>query len=99
MNQHPAFDPWTSGTRAYRVALIVGMAATFLGIIAVIAAAPADSAILRNSGLGLIGAGILSHLTGIGLRRRQAAQILRNRKNQENQPGTRRSRQSAAGSE
>ncbi|WP_150461810.1 hypothetical protein [Nesterenkonia ebinurensis] len=82
MNQQPSFDPWTSGTRAYRAALILGMAVTFLGIIAVIAASLTDSTVLRNTGLGLIGAGILSHLTGIGLRRRQAAQILRDRKNQ-----------------
>lgn len=79
---HAPFDPWNSGTGAYRAALVTGMAATFLGILAVIAAAFTDSAPVRTAGLVLIGVGILSHLVGIGLRRRQAVRILRSRKNE-----------------
>lgn len=78
------FDPWSSGTPAYRRALVAGMAATFLGILGVIAAAFLDSSALRTVGLILIGVGLLSHLVGIGLRRRQAAQILRSRKDADN---------------
>lgn len=77
------FDPWNSGTPAYRAALVTGMGATFLGILGVIGAALLDSGALRITGLVLIGVGLLSHLVGIGLRRRQAAQILRSRKNAE----------------
>ncbi|KUG60587.1 hypothetical protein [Nesterenkonia jeotgali] len=77
------FDPWNSGTRAYRVTLVVGMACTAVGVILVILAAMLDSAeattALRSIGLVLLGAGILSHLISIGLRRRQAVQILSRR--------------------
>lgn len=77
-------DPWRTGTPGYRAALVTGMASTFLGILAVIAAAvvaaESTAAVLRTTGLVLIGIGLLSHLVGIGLRRRQAAQIIRNRK-------------------
>lgn len=78
---HAPFDPWSSGTPAYRAALIIGMAATFLGILGVLTASFTDSVGLRTIGLVLIGTGVLSHLVGIGLRRRQAAQTLRSRKN------------------
>ena len=77
-------DPWRTGTPAYRVALLTGMGSTFIGILAVIAAALMDTestaATLRTTGLVLIGIGLFSHVIGIGLRRRQAAQILRERK-------------------
>lgn len=82
---HAPFDPWNSGTPAYRAALITGMAATFLGILGVITAAFTDSRGLRTVGLVLIGIGVLSHLVGIGLRRHQAARILRSQKNAERQ--------------
>lgn len=77
-------DPWRTGTAGYRVALLVGMGSTFIGIIVVIAAAlvsaESSAAALRTTGLVLIGIGLFSHVVGIGLRRRQAAQILRERK-------------------
>ena len=77
-------DPWSTGTPAYRVALLSGIGGTFIGILVVIAAALVDAestaSTLRTTGLVLIGLGLLSHLIGIGLRRRQAAQIIRNRR-------------------
>lgn len=77
-------DPWSTGTPAYRVALLSGIGGTFIGILVVIAAALVDAestaSTLRATGLVLIGLGLLSHLIGIGLRRRQAAQIIRNRR-------------------
>lgn len=77
-------DPWSTGTPAYRVALLSGIGGTFIGILVVIAAALVDAestaSTLRATGLVLIGSGLLSHLIGIGLRRRQAAQIIRNRR-------------------
>lgn len=83
----PPMDPWTSGTPGYRAALVTGMAATLLGIIALIAAAftaaESASSTLRTIGLVILGIGLLSHVVGIGLRRRQAAQIIRERKNNE----------------
>lgn len=82
---HAPFDPWSSGTPAYRAALITGMAATFLGILGVFTAAFTESGGLRTLGLVLIGVGIISHLVGIGLRRRQAAQILRSQKKAESE--------------
>lgn len=86
MTNNAQLDPWSTGTPAYRAALVIGMGATFLGILALITAALADLGSLRTTGMILIGAGILSHVVGIGLRKRQATQIIRNR-------------QSAAGSE
>ncbi|WP_120005876.1 hypothetical protein [Nesterenkonia muleiensis] len=79
---HAPFDPWNSGTPAYRAALVTGMVSTFVGILAVIAAAFMDSGPVRIVGIVLIGAGVLSHLVGIGLRRRQAVRILRERKSE-----------------
>lgn len=76
------FDPWTSGTPAYRAALITGMACSFLGILILILSVVADSGAARTSGLVLIGAGILSHVIGIGLRKRQAVHTIRERKSQ-----------------
>lgn len=77
-------DPWSTGTPAYRAALLSGIGGTFIGILVVIAAALVDAestaSTLRATGLVLIGSGLLSHLIGIGLRRRQAAQIIRNRR-------------------
>lgn len=77
-------DPWSTGTPAYRAALLSGIGGTFIGILVVIAAALVDAestaSTLRATGLVLIGLGLLSHLIGIGLRRRQAAQIIRNRR-------------------
>ncbi|MBE1515388.1 hypothetical protein [Nesterenkonia halotolerans] len=82
-----SFDPWSSGTRAYRVTLVTGMAATGIGVVLVILAAvmePADGAgSLRSFGLFCLAAGILSHLIAIGLRRRQAAQVLSRRASEE----------------
>ncbi|MCH8560574.1 hypothetical protein LTH96_09185 [Nesterenkonia sp. LB17] len=78
-----SFDPWTSGTRAYRVTLVLGMASTAVGVILVVLATLLDAAettdALRSTGLVFLGVGILSHLIAIGLRRRQAAQILSRR--------------------
>lgn len=78
-----SFDPWSSGTRAYRVTLVLGMASTAVGVILVVLAALLDAeemtAALQRTGLVFLGAGILSHLIAIGLRRRQAAQILSRR--------------------
>lgn len=82
---HAPFDPWSSGTPAYRAALITGMVATFLGILGVVTAAFTESGGLRTLGLVLIGVGIISHLVGIGLRRRQAARILRSQKKAESE--------------
>lgn len=82
---HAPFDPWSSGTPAYRAALITGMVATFLGILGVFTAVFTESGGLRTLGLVLIGVGIISHLVGIGLRRRQAAQILRSQKKAESE--------------
>ncbi|WP_169558513.1 hypothetical protein [Nesterenkonia alba] len=77
-------DPWSTGTPAYRAALVTGMGATFLGVVTLITAAFTDSeslaGTLRTTGLVLVGVGLLSHLVGIGLRKRQALQIVRNRK-------------------
>lgn len=77
-------DPWSTGTPGYRAALLTGMGSTFIGILVVIAAAmtgaEATASTLRATGLVLIGIGLISHVVGIGLRRRQAAQIIRNRK-------------------
>lgn len=77
-------DPWSTGTPGYRAALLTGMASTLLGILVVIAAAligsEAAASTLRTVGLVLIGVGLGSHLLGILLRRRQAAQIIRERK-------------------
>lgn len=74
-------DPWSTGTPAYRAALLTGMGGTLLGIIAVIAAAFAASesaaSTIRVTGMVLLGIGLLSHVIGIGLRKRQAAQIIR----------------------
>lgn len=78
-------DPWRTGTPGYRVALLTGMGGTFLGIMVLIIAAVVGSesvaATLRTTGLVLIGIGLFSHLAGIGLRRRQAAHIIRDRRN------------------
>ncbi|GAA1821815.1 hypothetical protein [Nesterenkonia flava] len=76
-------DPWTTGTPAYRVTLVGGMGLTFAGILAVLAAAfvGAEAAsTLRTVGLYLIVAGLLTHVVSIGLRKRQAAQIIRARR-------------------
>ncbi|MGO1523755.1 MAG: hypothetical protein ACTHV8_08700 [Nesterenkonia sp.] len=77
-------DPWSTGTPGYRAALLTGMGSTLLGIFVVIAAAfvgSADTAsTLRTLGLVLLGIGAVSHVVGIGLRKRQAAQIIRERK-------------------
>lgn len=78
-----SFDPWSSGTRAYRVTLVLGMASTGVGVLLVVLATLLDAAettdALRSMGLIFLGAGIMSHLIAIGLRRRQAAQILSRR--------------------
>lgn len=77
-------DPWSTGTHGYRAALLTGMGSTLLGILVVIAAAFVGSAetasTLRTLGLVLLGIGTVSHVVGIGLRKRQAAQIIRERK-------------------
>lgn len=77
-------DPWSTGTPGYRAALLTGMGGTLLGILVVIAAAFVGSAetasTLRTLGLVLLGVGAVSHVVGIGLRKRQAAQIIRERK-------------------
>ena len=78
-----SFDPWSSGTRAYRVTLVLGMASTAVGVILVVLASLVDAAetttTLRNMGLVFLAVGILSHLISIGLRRRQAVQLLSRR--------------------
>ncbi|GAA4840532.1 hypothetical protein [Garicola koreensis] len=77
-------DPWSTGTPGYRTALLTGMGSTLLGILVVIAAAFVGSAetasTLGTLGLVLLGIGAVSHVVGIGLRKRQAAQIIRERK-------------------
>ena len=75
----PRFDPWTNGTPAYRRTLVTGMVCTFGGVVLlVIAAVSGGSAegTVRTFGLLLVGAGILSHLISILLRRRQAKEII-----------------------
>ncbi|GAA1452637.1 hypothetical protein ACFP47_04180 [Nesterenkonia lacusekhoensis] len=75
----PRFDPWTNGTPAYRRTLVTGMVCTFGGVVLlVIAALSGGSAggTVRTFGLLLVGAGILSHLISILLRRRQAKEII-----------------------
>lgn len=82
-------DPWSTGTPAYRVALILGMGSTGLGILLVIAGsfitAEDTAATVRTVALVVLGVGLLSHVIGIGLRKRQAAQIIRARKKTEEQ--------------
>ena len=77
-------DPWSTGTAGYRAALLIGMGSTLVGIIVVLAAAFVGSEVtastLRTGGLVLLGIGLVSHVVGIGLRKRQAAQIIRDRK-------------------
>lgn len=77
-------DPWSTGTPAYRAALLIGMGSTFLGILTAIASVFVDSdsaaGTMRTVGLVLLGVGLLSHVVGIGLRKRQAAQIIRDRR-------------------
>ncbi|GAB3191100.1 hypothetical protein [Nesterenkonia suensis] len=79
----PPMDPWTHGTPAYRRTLLLGMSATFLGVVVVVLAAvavgPENETTVRTIGLGLIGVGIISHLVSILLRKRQAMQIIRSR--------------------
>lgn len=82
----PRFDPWTNGTPAYRRTLVTGMACTFGGVVLlVIAAVSGGSAegMVRTFGLLLVGAGILSHLISILLRRRQAKEIIQARRDRE----------------
>ncbi|PRZ18385.1 hypothetical protein [Nesterenkonia sandarakina] len=78
-----SFDPWSSGTRAYRVTLVLGMASTAVGVTLVVLAMLRDSGetagALSSTGLVFLGVGILSHLISIGLRRRQAVQFLSRR--------------------
>lgn len=77
-------DPWSTGTPGYRAALLIGMGSTLVGIILVLAPAFVGSEVtastLRTGGLVLLGIGLVSHVVGIGLRKRQAAQIIRDRK-------------------
>jgi len=84
MNLVSQIDPWSTGTTGYRAALLTGMGATLLGIVVVIAAAFVSSAetasTLRTLGLVVLGIGAASHVVGIGLRKRQATQIIRERK-------------------
>lgn len=75
----PRFDPWTGGTPAYRRTLVTGMACTFGGVLLLVLAALSASGtedVLRTFGLVLVGAGVLSHLISILLRRRQAKEII-----------------------
>ncbi len=78
-----SFDPWSSGTRSYRVTLVLGMASTAVGVTLVVLAMLRDSGettgALSSTGLVFLGVGILSHLISIGLRRRQAVQFLSRR--------------------
>lgn len=89
MNRAPSqIDPWSTGTPAYRACLLAGIGLTFLGILAVIGAALLEGESLtpglRTAALILIGGGLVSHVIGILLRKRQAGQIIRDRKDQEN---------------
>lgn len=84
----PRFDPWTNGTPAYRRTLVTGMACTLGGVVLlVIAAVSGGSAegMVRTFGLLLVGAGILSHLVSILLRRRQAKEIIQARRDRQSQ--------------
>lgn len=80
-------DPWSTGTPGYRAALLMGMGGTALGIVLVVVAAFVESesaaAATRTAALVILGVGLLSHVVGIGLRKRQAAHIIRDRKNQQ----------------
>lgn len=77
------FDPWTNGTPGYRRALVTGMAGTFLGVLALLAAVFVTGTefqdLLRRAGMVLVGLGILIHLLSILLRRRQAKEIIQER--------------------
>lgn len=83
----PALDPWTNGTPGYRRAVLTGMAGTFLGVLALLAAVFVAGTelqdLLRRAGMVLVGLGVLSHLLSILLRRRQAKQIIQERARQE----------------
>ena len=72
-------DPWSTGTPAYRAALIIGMAGSLTGIILIVVSGMQNSSALQTAGLVVLGVGMVSHLVGIGLRKRQAAQIIRAR--------------------
>jgi len=78
-----SFDPWSTGTQAYRICLVTGMLGSAIGVILVVIAAlvgdAALAATLRSIGLVALGIGILSHLIAIGLRRRQAVHIMSRR--------------------
>ncbi|TLP77074.1 hypothetical protein [Nesterenkonia sphaerica] len=76
------FDPWASGTPAYRAALVTGMVCSFVGVVILVVAAMNDSSAFRTIGIVLICLGLVSHVTGIGLRKRQALHIIRERKSQ-----------------
>ncbi|WP_258933919.1 hypothetical protein [Nesterenkonia pannonica] len=72
-------DPWSTGTTAYRAALIIGMAKSLIGIILIVASGMTDTPALQSVGLVTLGIGMVSHLVGIGLRKRQAAHMIRAR--------------------
>ena len=74
-------DPWSTGTPAYRACLLGGMIFTFFGVITLLTAVFTEGATLRTVGFVLTGLGLLAHVVGIGLRKRQASQIIRSRKN------------------
>ena len=84
-------DPWSTGTPGYRRALITGMAGSGMGVLCLVLAAVISEdgfGTLRTLGAVLIGVGIVAHLTGLVLRKRQAASIVRNR--HRSQPGAER---------
>ncbi|GAB3850712.1 hypothetical protein [Nesterenkonia populi] len=72
-------DPWSTGTPAYRAALVIGMAGSLIGIILIVVSGIQNSSALQTAGLVVLGVGMVSHLVGIGLRKGQAARIIRKR--------------------
>ena len=69
-------DPWSGGSRLYRVAVIAGMALVLLGILLAIIAATTKNSTLITVALVVLGTGIAAHSLSllervrVGLRRR-----------------------------
>ncbi|MDR8019768.1 hypothetical protein [Nesterenkonia aerolata] len=76
----PPLDPWSRGSTAYRVTVLLAFGLTFLGVIMVVIHLAGGGSSVPAVPIAVLGAGLLLHLIGTGIRMRDAKRNLQNRK-------------------
>lgn len=79
MNTWTTLDPWSNGQTSFRVVVTAGMCLNGAGIMLIIVGLILNWQWMSYTGMAVLGAGMITHLVGVGMRIRFAKKVVRAR--------------------